>query len=86
MRLAESNGWNKAAKAKWALMERPDWRRVKPDYKLAAMRARARFVALHTLEALLNVVINNALHEVAEQEKARVASLVRVEEAWKEAA
>lgn len=85
MRLAESNGWNKAARAKWALMERPDWRCVKSDYKLAALRAKARFVALHIVEGLLNVVINNVLHEVAEQEKARVAALVRVEE-WKEAA
>lgn len=74
MVLAQAKGWEAARSAKWEMRERTDWRRVNRQYKDNAMRARARIVALGAVEVLLNAVINNALHEIAEQEKARVAA------------
>jgi hypothetical protein len=69
--MSQANGWKEVQKKSWEMRERPDWRKVEPNYRLNANRARAKIVALGVLETLLNAVINKAIREGLTSERRR---------------
>lgn len=63
-----AKGWKEVEKKSWEVCERPDWRAVKQNYRMNAMQARARIVALGVLETLVNSVYQQAVAKAIEQQ------------------